>query len=264
MPGAEYLERLRQAADRTGTILCLGLDPDPDRLAAMFGRGTVDVAEGYLDDLLSALAACGEWPAALKPNLAWFEQYGSAGLAALERLLDRWRDRGPVILDAKRGDIGSSSEAYARAVYDVWGADAVTVSPWMGRDSVEPFLRRSPERGVYVLLRTSNPGAADLQGLPTEGGTVSSVLMHRLVEWGAGAVVGATRPEELAEPARLLPLLIPGVGSQGGSAAAVLAALASSRDRRVHRVNVSSAILYAGKGVEDAVAACRRYRAALS
>lgn len=260
---AEYLERLRVAADRTGTVLCLGLDPDPARLERMFGRGTVDVAEGYLHDLLEALEDAGEWPAALKPNLAWFEQYGSAGLAALERLLDRWRDRGPVILDAKRGDIGSSSEAYARAVYDVWGADAVTVSPWMGRDSVEPFLRRAPDRGAYVLLRTSNPGAADLQGLPTDGGTVSAVLLRKLVEWGTGAVVGATRPEELAEPARLLPLLVPGVGSQGGSAEAVMAALAGT-DCRVHRVNVSSAILYAGDGVEAAVAACRRYRQALA
>lgn len=260
----DYLERLRIAADRTATVLCLGLDPDPERLERMFGRGGVDVAEGYLDDLLSALEDAGEWPAALKPNLAWFEQYGSAGVAALERLLDRWRDRGPVILDAKRGDIGASSEAYARAVYDVWGADAVTISPWMGRDSVEPFLRRGPERGAYVLLRTSNPGAGLLQGLKVEGGqTASSLLLQHLVEWRAGAVVGATRPEELAEPARLLPLLIPGVGAQGGSAEAVMAALSGS-DVGVHRVNVSSAILYAGDGVEAAVAACRRYRKALA
>ncbi|HXE73538.1 MAG TPA: orotidine-5'-phosphate decarboxylase [Candidatus Nitrosotenuis sp.] len=247
-----YLEKLEASARAVGHLLCLGLDPDPHRIEALLGRGGTAGAEQFLNELLETLEAGGAFPAALKPNLAYFEQYGSAGLALLERLLGRWRGRCPLILDGKRGDIGPSSLAYARALFEVWGADAVTVSPWMGRDSLEPFLERCGPRGVYVLVRTSNPGWADLQGLPCGQEPVWQVLARRLRQErrpGLGAVVGATGPEDLARASRLLedmPLLVPGVGRQGGRGDQVLAALGAPLAR--HRVNVSSAILYAGEG----------------
>ncbi len=248
-----YLEKLARAE----SLLCLGLDPDPARM------GAGETPESFLNRLLEGLEEAGELPSTLKPNLAYFEQYGSRGLGMLERLLERWRSKALIILDAKRGDIGPSSQAYARALFDVWGADAVTVSPWMGRDSLEPFLERCPERGVYVLLRTSNPGAADLQLAQGTWRRLATLLTADWFRPGLGAVMGATGPEELAElvggaPPNF-PLLIPGVGSQGGDAASVLQALGDSAP--IHRVNVSSGILYAPEG---ALEATRRYAASLA
>ena len=223
----------------------------------------------FLDEILSALEDAGLQPAALKPNLAYFEQFGSAGLVWLEELLERYRGRAPIILDAKRGDIGPSSAAYARALFETWGADAVTVNPWMGRDSVEPFL--AAKGGVYLLIRTSNPGSAEIQTLPTADGTpVWEVLLGKILAgWyrpGVGGVVGATQPEALARLTRLLgtvdfPLLIPGVGSQGGDARQVLERLPGRKE--LHRVNVSSSILYAFEktsGLSPADAAVDAFR----
>lgn len=271
-----YLERLRSSADRAGHVLCLGLDPDPERVARVLPGAPLRASERYLDELLDGLETAGLAPAAWKPNLAYFEQFGSAGLAWLERLLPRLGLLAPVILDAKRGDIGPSSRAYARALFETWGADAVTVNPWMGWDSVEPFLQFGG--GVYLLLRTSNPGSAELQraGL-ADGRELWQQLLERMIgqrfQPGLGAVVGATQPEALEQLNRLvgdceLPLLIPGVGSQGGQAREVMTRLPG--DPRLHRVNVSSAILYAGEQapelnyVEAAVAAFRAQAAQLS
>lgn len=246
-----YLERLRQA----GNLLCLGLDPDPRRIP----EGVSPL--WFLHDLLERLEQAGALPSTLKPNLAYFEQFGSRGLQMLEHLLDRWRSKALIILDAKRGDIGPSSQAYARAVFDVWGADAVTVSPWMGRDSLEPFLERCPEKGVYVLLRTSNPGARDLQLADGAWRRLADLLTGEWYRPGLGAVMGATGASELAEFAARqaeLPLLIPGVGTQGGAAAEVMEALGASAP--IHRVNVSSGILYAPEGPLEAT---RRYAESL-
>ncbi len=256
-----FPERLAQKAREDGTILCLGLDPVPERIEALTGGSNI---EGFLESILSGLAQAELLPSTLKPNLAYFEQFGSRGWAILERLLERWRGRCLMILDAKRGDIGRSSEAYARALYEHLGADAVTISPWMGSDSMQPFLDRGPERGAYILLRTSNPGGAELQG-PTWPG-----LADQIREAGAGAVVGATSPEGLAQAhARLgseAPLLIPGVGAQGGDASEVKSQL---QRLELHRVNVSSGILYAGEKsslpyLEAAVEATRTFRSLLS
>jgi orotidine-5'-phosphate decarboxylase len=249
-----YLELLRRRSQEVGHILCLGIDPDLSRLKLSLAEW-----EDYVNDLLERLPA-----AAIKPNGAYFEALGSAGWAWLERLMQRWRGQVPMILDVKRGDIGPSSAAYARSAFEVLGADAVTVNPWMGKDSVQPFARYGPERGHYILVRTSNPGHADLQ--PSHWRD----LLQTPYFAGAGAVVGATDIEDLRWCARHAPadcpLLIPGVGSQGGEAAKVLAALVRPE---IHRVNVSSKILYAYEDypglppLEAAVAAFEGYAAAL-
>lgn len=231
-----FLDRLEGSARATRNLLCLGLDPVPERIEPL----GVDI-ETFLERILERLEGDECLPSTLKPNLAYFEQFGSKGWAILERLLEGWSSKCLIIADAKRGDIGRSSQAYARAMFDHLGADAVTVSPWMGADSIAPFLERAPERGTYLLVRTSNPGHADLQAATWQS------LAARVRDWKAGAVVGATSVQDLARAVELLgpevPLLIPGVGTQGGEASAVMQALGPDPWR--HRVNVSSAILYA-------------------
>jgi orotidine-5'-phosphate decarboxylase len=176
--------------------------------------------------------------AAVKPNLAFFEAFGSAGIAALERLRAQVPPGVPVVIDAKRGDIGSTAARQAVALYDGLGADAITVSPYLGEEAIAPLLERA-DRFAYVLCRTSNPGAAELQGLAVaadEGAghpaePLYARVARRVVAWGPGGtiglVVGATAPRELAEIRAIAPglaFLVPGVGAQGGDEAAVLAA----------------------------------------
>lgn len=217
-----FADRVDGVIAATGSLLCLGLDPD--------GAGDAADAERRCISLLDATL---EYVCAVKPNLAFFEQHGSAGYAILERLRARVPTDRLLILDAKRGDIGNTASAYARALFDVLGADAVTVNPLLGRDSVTPFLDR-PGRGIFVLTRTSNPGAADfLDRSAAAGGTL---LYQRIVDeaqlWDPlggtiGFVVGATAPEAVAEVRRRAPhaaLLLPGVGAQRGDLEAAVAA----------------------------------------
>jgi len=227
-----YLERLRARTARTGSVLCLGLDPDPAALPAGF---TPDVrgieAFGRL-----VLDAASEHATAVKPNLAFFEAFGSAGIAALERLRALVPADVPVVMDAKRGDIGSTASRQAVALFDGLGADAITVSPYLGEEAIAPLLERT-DRFAYVLCRTSNPGAAELQGLlvaeddraalPPE--PLYARVARRVAAWGpgstAGLVVGATAPAELAAIRAIVPglaFLVPGVGAQGGDVTAVL------------------------------------------
>jgi orotidine-5'-phosphate decarboxylase len=208
---------------------------------------------------------------ALKPNYAYFAQYGFDGLRALKTLIERYKGKLPIIFDGKRGDIGKSSEAYAKEAFDFWLADSLTVSPYMGADSVSPFIERCKDgKGVYVLCRTSNGGAADFQSLNIEGGKqLFFEVAHKLHKWhtpGVGAVVGANALDELEQILWLfydskkeLPLLIPGVGAQGGSAKETAQLLRSvwSEALPLHRINSSSAIAYAYKkaGTDDFVGA---------
>ncbi len=160
-----YLERLGARTRATGTVLCLGLDPDPDALPDGFSRDLAGV-ERFAALLLEAAAPVA---AAVKPNLAFFEAFGSAGIAALERLRATVPPDLPVIADAKRGDIGSTAARQAVALFDVLGADAVTVSPYLGAEAIAPLLER-PDRFAYVLCRTSNPGAGEDPGPRAAGG----------------------------------------------------------------------------------------------
>jgi len=260
-----FHQRLRLRAKECGHILCFGIDPDLDKLGM-----TLSQAYDYVNAILDAVE-----PAAVKPNSAYFEALGTTGMIWLERLVRRCRDKCPVILDVKRGDIGPSSQAYARAAFERLGVDAVTVSPWMGRDSLAPFATYAPHQGLYVLVRTSNPGHDDLQKLEVEGQQLWRKLLSELPTWcqGAGAVVGATHISDLRWTCQNLspetPLLIPGVGTQGGSADQVMVELRTT-DLGLHRVNVSSKILYASQEhpqldpVDAAVQAFESFAQALS
>jgi orotidine-5'-phosphate decarboxylase len=222
-----FLDRLRDAQAHAGACLCVGLDPDADRLPHLLRAAPPPEAfAAFLTDIVRATApfAC-----AYKPNAAFFEAYGSAGAAALEAAVRAVRRHAPhalVVLDGKRGDIGNTAKAYARWAYDSLEADAVTVNPYMGRDSTEAFFERA-DRGVFVLARTSNPGAADLQSMKlADGRFVYEHVVGLAKDWNAhgnvGLVAGATYPDELRRIRKLagpdMLLLIPGVGAQGGSA----------------------------------------------
>lgn len=217
----DYLSNRIQEAD---SLLCVGLDPHPELLP----RATAEEARDFCRKLIEATAdqAC-----AFKPNSAFFEVFGAEGWTALREVIVAVPEGIPVILDAKRGDIASTGQAYSRAVFETLGADAVTLSPYLGRDSLEPFLA-DPERGVFLLCKTSNPGADDLQALSIEGVEPLYIRLARMASaWNTmdnlGLVVGATDPVALLQLRRAVPdmwFLAPGVGAQGGDLEAVLQA----------------------------------------
>ena len=243
------LERLRQRVARLGTRLCLGIDPHPDQLPDELSRDVAGV-ETFARGLIEAAA---EHAIAIKINVAFFEAFGSAGVAALERVRGDLPADLFVVLDAKRGDIGTTAERYAEALFGRLRADGVTLSPYLGGDAIEPFLRH-PDRVVFILARTSNPSAGDLQDLDVGG----SPLHERVARWVAGRwpdeprvglVVGATAPDELRSLRRAVPtpaFLVPGVGVQGGDLAAAVEACDGALGPGL--VSVSRAIASASRG----------------
>ncbi len=252
-----YLDQLRKRAEEVGNIVCVGLDPILGRIPAQ-GTSIEDTIAQFYINIFMAMVKERVMPATVKLNIAFYEQYGLDSLRALKRIIDASKKVGiPVILDGKRGDIGDSSAAYARGWFDSWGVDAMTVAPYMGEDSITPFLNYCEHgSGVYVLLRTSNPGAHDFQDLLVDGKPLYHHVAHKLVDWykpGLGAVIGATAPHELEELSRFfvasgkeVPFLIPGVGKQGGSAKEVVDILRrTGNDLAIHRINASSSINYA-------------------
>jgi orotidine-5'-phosphate decarboxylase len=255
-----FLESLLAASRRNGSLLCVGLDPDPRRIPAAL-RAAPDPIYAFC---MAVVAATADLVCAFKPNIAFFEALGPAGVATLRRLIaDMPRDV-PVIVDAKRGDIGSTAAAYAEALFERLGADAVTLSPYLGGDSLQPFLRYAG-KGCLVLCKTSNPGSGDLQDLElASGGPLYMEVARRARDdWNAngnvGLVVGATYPAVLASVRALcpdLPLLVPGVGAQGGALADAARAAADINGERVI-VNSSRGVLYAGDGDDFADAARR-------
>jgi orotidine 5'-phosphate decarboxylase subfamily 2 len=228
-----YLERLGARTAAVRSVLCLGVDPDPSSLPAGF-PASLDGVERFARLLVEAALP---YAAAVKPNLAFFEAHGSAGIAALERLRSLVPSDVPFVVDAKRGDIGSTAERQATALFDGLGADAITVNPYLGEEAVAPLLER-PDRYAYVLCRTSNAGSAELQGLTVQADVAADYpeeplwarVARRAATWGPGGtvglVVGATAPAELAAIRAIVPglgFLVPGVGAQGGATAPVLA-----------------------------------------
>jgi orotidine-5'-phosphate decarboxylase len=248
-------EKLTEAMRRNDSLLCVGLDPDLARLPEEF-RGWSDIAGAIVAFNAAVIAATADLVCAYKPNLGFYLAHGAAGIAALEATRRLIPPDIPAILDAKFGDIGSTAEGYAKAAFDAWGFDAVTVNPYLGKDALEPFLRRDG-RGVIVLGKTSNPGSGDFQDLDVVGERTQSLAMtvaDRVQAWDArwpaalGLVVGATYPGELADVRRRcpeLPILLPGVGAQGGDLEASLRA-GLNADRQGLIVTASRSVIYAG------------------
>ena len=254
-----FVARLDQACSANRSLVCVGLDVDPARLpvsdALEFNRAIVDATA----DLVCAY----------KPNLAFYEALGLPGLKALEGTVEFIRRTAPQVIiigDAKRGDIGTTGQAYARAMFQVWGFDAVTVNAWGGHDTLSPFIE-DPDRGVFIWCRGSNPGSADFQDLAvdTPQGRVPLYqhLAHTAVTWNQkgniGLVMGATYPQQLETVLRAcndMPLLIPGVGAQGGDLETAIR-LGTDQEGRRAIINSARGIIYASGGPDFAQAARR-------
>lgn len=249
---SSFSDRLAAAIRAKRTALCVGLDPRlpllPAELVTQHGPDAVAAVEEFCLRVLDIIAPIAP---IVKPQSAFFEALGPAGFLALRHVLRRAKDLNLItILDAKRGDIASTAAAYAEAAFDVLDADALTVNPYLGRDAIEPFLTRAriDGRGLFVLVRTSNPGAGLFQDLNCDGLPLYRRVAQAVNDWNAGrgdvgAVVGATHPAELGELRAALPdvwLLIPGYGAQGGSAADV---------RRGFRADGLGAIVNSSRGV---------------
>jgi orotidine-5'-phosphate decarboxylase len=261
-----FIEQLRQAERTNGSLLCVGLDPEPARFpAAMQG----DASKIY-DFCAAIVDATADLVIAFKPQIAYFAAHGAE--AQLERLMAHMRRAAPgvpIILDAKRGDIGSTAEQYAKEAFERYGADCVTLSPFMGFDSLQPYLKYHG-KGAFLLCRTSNPGGDDLQNQRLAGLDGQPTLFEHIASlvqgpWNLngqlGLVVGATYPEEIERVRKVaptVPLLIPGVGAQGGDAVATVKAgyrAANGETTAPIVVNSSRAVLYASSGADFAQAA---------
>ena len=251
-----FKAKLRASEDATGSLLCLGLDPEPDLLPSPIERTPAGIA-GFVRTIVEAV---GDAASSYKLNLAFYERWGREASWLLDQALQSLPPDRPIILDAKRGDVGSTAMAYAHAIFEAWGADAVTVHPYLGYDSVAPFLAHK-EKEVFLICRTSNPGAAEFQHLRVDGEALYRHVARAGVRWdhhgNIGFVVGATAPAELRDVRQIAGdrlLLVPGIGAQGGDlAAAVRAALRP--DGRGAVIPVSRAILFASNGADYAQAA---------
>ncbi len=265
-----FVERLRARWKTADSLLCVGLDPDPARFPDAFASDEhMDNGEalfGFCRDIVDATAG---YACAFKPQIAYFAAHNDGELA-LQRLIahiNAVHADIPVILDAKRGDIGSTAEQYAVEAFDRYGADAVTLNPYMGRDSAQPFLTRN-DRGCVFLCHTSNPGARDFQELLVDGEPLYQRIARTIAgEWNADGncalVVGATFPEELKTIRGIvgdMPLLIPGIGAQGGDVEATVRN-GRTADGMGLMINSSRGILYASSGADYAEAAAEAARA---
>jgi orotidine-5'-phosphate decarboxylase len=252
-----YFDKLAARCERIESSLCIGLDPDPRRIPPKLGSGP----DGVYKFCCEIVDATSDYAAAFKPNLAFFEAIGVEGWHVLNQVLERIDRQIPTIVDAKRGDIGSTAQFYARSIFDRLKADAVTVNPLLGHDSVEPFLTYET-KGIYVLCLTSNAGARDFQ-IPDD---LYLRIASRADAWNkagnVGLVVGATKPKQLTlvrKAAPNLPILIPGLGAQGGDLDELMSA-ARDEPRHFMLFNVSRSILYASKGSDFGHAARKAAR----
>ncbi len=236
--------------EKNNSILCVGLDTSIDKLPALFSP-TVDSMLAFNKEIIDATKGI---VCAYKINFAFYEQYGIKGMEVLKGTISHIPADIFVIADAKRGDIGNTSKAYAKSVFEYFGADSITANPYMGRDSVEPFLDYA-DKFVFLLALTSNPGSNDFQRLEDGGKPIYHHVISKSSEWAGteqlGYVCGATHPAELADIRKIIPnhlLLIPGIGAQGGDVEAVLDA--NSAGPAI--INSSRAIIYASGGTDFA------------
>jgi orotidine-5'-phosphate decarboxylase len=252
-----FIEKLTAAMRRNNSLVCVGLDPDPKLMPE--GTGVYEFNKAVID--ATADIAC-----VYKPNFAFYEALGDEGIAALKATINYAPSDIPVIGDAKRGDIGNTSQAYATALFDLFRLDAATINPYLGFDGIEPFLKYA-DRGLFILCRTSNTGAADFQSLkcrtPMGERCLYEVVADRAEQWNTrgniGLVVGATYPDEMKNirvqhPS--MPLLIPGVGAQGGEMATAVR-YGTNRNGEGAVINSSRGIIYAGGRGRDFAAGVR-------
>ena len=232
-----FFTKLQAAVERNNSLLCVGLDPNPAQAPARYQAADGNPTETIVAWNRAIIAQTQDLVCAYKPNIAFYEALGAPGMEALRQTLALIPPHIPVLLDAKRGDIGSTAEAYARACFDDLGVDGVTLSPYLGKDSVEPFARHA-DKGLFVLCHTSNPGAgefqeleiADWRTLDREPNQPLYIHVARTVTaWSpnVGLVVGATFPQAIADVRSAAPqawFLVPGIGAQGGDLEATLAA----------------------------------------
>jgi len=246
-----FTDKLLTASRRNKSLLCVGLDPDPALMPKVslleFNKAIVDATA----DLVCAY----------KPNLAFYEALGIDGLKVLQKTVEHIPSHIPIIGDGKRGDIGNTAKAYAKALFVTFGFDAATVSPYLGFDSVEPFIEYK-DKGIFILCRTSNPGAVDFQNLVNaQGMPLYEAVARKAKEWNVqgniGLVVGATYPEELKAIRKLcpeMPLLIPGIGAQGGDLASTVKHGIDAHGEKAI-IAASRQVIYASKGKDFAQAA---------
>lgn len=259
MAGERFDERLRAAADRADSLVCVGLDPDPRRFPAGLGAER-DPAAAIVRFNRAIIEATSDLVSAYKPNFAFYLPYGAAGIEGLLETRSMIPAHIPVVLDCKVTDLGPTAEAYARAFFAEWGFDAITVSPYMGEDALAPYFAYEG-RGVLVLCKTSNLGSGDFQDrMIVGGGPLFDLVAERANAWNArypavvGLVVGATYPEQLQAirtSCSELPILLPGVGSQAGDVpVAVRAGIDAAGGNLM--VSASRSIIYAGDGPDFA------------
>lgn len=254
-----FSEQLSQAASRSNSLLCVGLDPDPRRIPASCGAG----ADSIVPFNRAIVEATQDVVCAYKPNLGFYVSYGLAGIEALVKTRELIPPEIPVILDAKAGDFANTSAAYARGYFTEWGFDAITIQPYLGQDGLQPFLDY-PDKGILVLAKTSNPGSGDLQDATLGSGrTVYETVATKVNDWNrqfgnCGLVVGATYPEQLGRVRELapdLPILVPGIGAQGGDLEGSVAAGLDERGAGLI-ISASRSVIYADSG-EDYVRSAR-------
>lgn len=251
-----YLQKLQAAQEKNQSWLCVGLDPDPERLRVDYLKWD----EPILPFNKAIIDATVDLVCAYKPNLGFYLQWGAAGVIALERTIAYIPKHIPIILDCKTGDIGHTQAAWAAGLFDQWGVDAVTVNPFVGAEAVLPMVADRPEKAVYLLARTSNLSAVDFQGELTDDDGLSTAVLRKSQSWETaghiGYVVGATYPEDLQRARQLAPqgnFLIPGIGAQGGQ---LNPAVLYGPDQVAGPVISSSrGIIYAASGEQFAAAA---------
>ncbi len=246
-----FNSRLSDVIREKGSHLCVGLDMNPEGLGS-----TNSSLEDLKTHAFKVIDATQDLAAAFKPNLAFFERWGSAGFKWLEETMEYFSGKNIVIGDAKRGDIGNTAKQYAHSLFNHFGFDAVTLSPYMGLDSILPFTR-DPEKGVFILCRTSNPSAVDLQNQPIGDELLFDKVVQMATTWNTndnvGLVVGATAPEEISRirhQAPGLPFLIPGIGAQGGD---LKRSMYDGNVNGTAIINVSRGISFAGDLSEKAI-----------
>jgi orotidine-5'-phosphate decarboxylase len=251
-----FIDKLRKASQKNNSLVCVGLDTDEKKIPS-FLKSEEDPVFKFNREIIDSTK---DLVCAYKPNLGFYEALGNKGWEALRKTCEYIPPEIPIILDAKRGDIGNTAHMYARALYEVMKADAVTVSPYMGKDAVQPFLEYE-DKCAFILCLTSNEGAKDFQLSMIDGKPLYEVVAEKVLNWNergnCGLVVGATYPDQLKrirEIAPTLPFLIPGVGAQAGEIEATVK-YGTDVNGELAIINSSRAIIYASTGRDFASAA---------